>query len=359
MATGGSGVLASLVGVAKALEDSGTKVSVYSVCSGSALFGFPLGTGMPPEEVAELTASVRPGDYIDIAWREIATLVPALARGWCGIIRGGKLEAFYRSHFGDLTMAQLPAPEYAPVWNVEHNRLDCLGPRAYPDMPVAHAIRMAVSMPLFIQPAVLDGLSWRDGGIVEIFLVRPVLDIEPAVDTVIAVNAFLAGSWSPSVTTRASRLAGPGGIVCAVTCSRVPPLLLGSVLAGHAPGGQVHRLLVAAGAVDVAPQRPVQVGEVGLTQAPGSGDRVLAQHCHVIHAPHNAAVCGPRHDQLLPGQRAKRGGRQALAGEFAGDQAGHEAVSVAEICGAHVGLEDGKQRARVGEQQAFAAAGPQ
>jgi hypothetical protein len=36
---------------------------------------------MPPEEVAELTASVRPGDYIDIEWREIATLVPALARG--------------------------------------------------------------------------------------------------------------------------------------------------------------------------------------------------------------------------------------------------------------------------------------
>jgi hypothetical protein len=81
VATGGSGTLASLVGVAKALEDSGTKVSVYSVCSGSALFGFPLGTGMPPEEVAELTASVRPSDYIDIGWREIATLVPALARG--------------------------------------------------------------------------------------------------------------------------------------------------------------------------------------------------------------------------------------------------------------------------------------
>jgi NTE family protein len=57
-------------------------------------------------------------------------------------------------------------------------------------MPVAHAIRRAVSMPLFIQPAVLDGLSWRDGGIVEIFPVRPVLDIEPAVDTVMAVNAF-------------------------------------------------------------------------------------------------------------------------------------------------------------------------
>jgi len=190
VATGGSGALASLVGVAKALEDTGTHVSVYSVCSGSALFGFPLGAGMPAEQVAELSVSVRPGDYIDIGWREIAALVPTLGRGWSGIIRGSKLEAFYRRHLGDLTLAQLRTPVYAPIWNIEHNRLDYLGPRTYPDMPVAHAIRTAVSMPLFIQPAMRDGLSWCDGGIVDIFPVRPVLDIEPAVDTAIAVNAF-------------------------------------------------------------------------------------------------------------------------------------------------------------------------
>jgi NTE family protein len=190
VATGGSGALASLVGVAKALEDSGTEVSVYSVCSGSALFGFPLGAGMSPDEVAELTTSVRPSDYIDIGWRELAALAPTLARGWSGILRGDKLEAFYRGQFGDLTLAQLRTPTYAPIWNVEHNRLDFVGPRTYPDMPVAHAIRMAVSMPLFIRPAECDGLSWCDGGIVDIFPVRPVLDIEHPIDTAVAVNAF-------------------------------------------------------------------------------------------------------------------------------------------------------------------------
>ncbi|HVB44142.1 MAG TPA: patatin-like phospholipase family protein [Streptosporangiaceae bacterium] len=190
VASGGSGALASLVGVAKALEDSGTEVSVYSVCSGSALFGFPLGVGMPPAEVAELTASARPSDYIDVGWREIAALVPTLARGWGGILRGDKLEAFYRGHFGDLTLARLQTPTYAPIWNVEHNRLDFVGPRTYPDMPVARAIRMAVSMPLLIQPVVLDGLAWCDGGIVDIFPVKPVLDIEPAIDTAVAVNGF-------------------------------------------------------------------------------------------------------------------------------------------------------------------------
>lgn len=190
VATGGSGAMACLVGVAKALADSGTTVSVYSVCSGSALFGFPLGAGMPPDEVAELTASVRPGDYVDVGWRELMALVPTMARGWAGLLRGDKLEAFYRRHFGDLTLAQLRTPTYAPIWNVERNRLDFVGPLTYPDLPVARAIRMSVSMPLFLQPVRLNGLSWCDGGIVDIFPVRPVLDIEPAVDTAVAVNAF-------------------------------------------------------------------------------------------------------------------------------------------------------------------------
>jgi NTE family protein len=190
VATGGSGALASLVGVAKALEDSSTKVSVYSVCSGSALFGFPLGAGMSPDEVAELTVSMRPGDYIDVGWREIAALLPTLARGWCGLLRGDRLEAFYRGHLGDLTLAQLSTPTYAPIWNVEQNRLDFVGPRTHPDMPVARAIRMAVSLPLFVQPVALGELSWCDGGIVDIFPVRPLLDIEPAIDTAVAVNGF-------------------------------------------------------------------------------------------------------------------------------------------------------------------------
>ena len=55
---------------------------------------------------------------------------------------------------------------------------------------MARAIRMAVSLPLFIQPVVLDGQSWCDGGIVDIFPVRPLLDIEPAVEVAVAVNCF-------------------------------------------------------------------------------------------------------------------------------------------------------------------------
>ena len=49
---------------------------------------------------------------------------------------------------------------------------------------------MAVSLPLFIQPAGLGDLSWCDGGIVDIFPVVPALDIEPRPDAAVAVNGF-------------------------------------------------------------------------------------------------------------------------------------------------------------------------
>jgi NTE family protein len=188
--TGGSGALASLVGVARALEETGTRASVYSVCSGAALFGFPLGAGMTAEEVAELTASMVPHDYVDPGWRELALLAPKLGSGWAGLLRGDKLESFYRRHLGDLTLGQLAVPTYAPIWNVEHNRVEYLGPRTYPDLPVARALRMAVSLPLFVQPVNLDRLSWCDGGVVDIFPVHPVLDLEPPVRHAIALNGF-------------------------------------------------------------------------------------------------------------------------------------------------------------------------
>ncbi len=190
VSTGGSGALASLVGVARALEESGTTVSVWSLCSGGAMFGFPLAAGLGADEVAEMVASMDPRDYLDMSWRDLAGAVATAGRGWAGLLRGDRLEAFYRDRLGDRRLGELATPAYAPIWNIESNTVEYLGPRTHPEMTVARAIRMAVSLPLFVQPAVLDGRSWCDGGIVDIFPVHPVLDIEPPVDTAIAVNAF-------------------------------------------------------------------------------------------------------------------------------------------------------------------------
>lgn len=190
VATGGSGAMAAIVGVARACEEGGAKLSLISVVSGSALFGFPLGAGLSAETVAEFTLGLRPQDYVDPDWPGLAMILPRLGRGFTGILRGDRLEAAYRELLGDLRLGELVTPTYAPVWNVEHNRLEYLGPITAPDLRVATAVRAAVALPLFYRPVELASGSWCDGGTVDIFSVHPVLDIEPKPDAVLAVNCF-------------------------------------------------------------------------------------------------------------------------------------------------------------------------
>lgn len=190
VATGGSGALASVVGVVRAFEEAGLQPSALAMCSGSALFGFPLAAGVPAEEVADFVLSFHPADYVDVDWRKLAMLVPTAGRGFAGLLVGDRLEQTYRRLLGDRTLGELAIPAYAPVWNVERNRTEYLGPRTHPELPVARAVHMAVALPLFFDPVPLDGGYWCDGGIVDIFPVHPVLDIEPRPDAVLAVNGF-------------------------------------------------------------------------------------------------------------------------------------------------------------------------
>lgn len=190
MATGGSGALASVVGAARALEEAGVTPSVISLCSGSALYGFPLAAGIPAEEVAEFVLSFGPEDYVDPDWGRVARLIPTAARGFAGLIRGDHIEEAYRRLLGDATLGDMPIPAYAPIWNIEENRIEYLGPRTYPQMTVARAVHMAIALPLFLAPVELGGGFWCDGGIVDIFPVRPVLDIEGGCDVALAINGF-------------------------------------------------------------------------------------------------------------------------------------------------------------------------
>jgi len=190
VATGGSGALASVVGAARALEEAGVRPAVISLCSGSSLFGFPVAAGLPAENVAAFMLRIQPEDYVDVDWRKLATLVPRRARGFAGVIKGERIEATYRRLLGDMRLGDLPIPAYAPIWNIEENRVEYLGPRTYPDLPVARAVRMAVALAPFIDPVEFEGGYWCDGGIVDIFPVRPVLDVEKPCDVALAVNGF-------------------------------------------------------------------------------------------------------------------------------------------------------------------------
>lgn len=190
VATGGSGALASVVGVARALEECGTRPAVISVCSGSSLFGFPLGAGLSAGETAAFVLGLDPRDYVGPDWWALARLLPTLGRGVTGLISGDRLEAAYSRRFGAMCLGDLPIPVHAPIWNIEANRVEYLGPTTYPDLTVARAVRMSVALPLFFEPVALEGGSWCDGGIVDIFPVTPLLDGAPPYDVVVAVNGF-------------------------------------------------------------------------------------------------------------------------------------------------------------------------
>lgn len=190
VATGGSGALASVVGVARAFEEAGVHPAVISLCSGSALFGFPLAAGLPAAEVAAFSLALRPEDYIDVSVTRLATLLPRGGRGFGGLVKSDRIEGTYRQLLGDRRLGDLAIPAYAPIWSVEHNRVDYIGPATHPDLPVARAVHMAIALPLFLQPVLYEGEHWCDGGIVDIFPVHPVLDIEEPCDGVVAVNGF-------------------------------------------------------------------------------------------------------------------------------------------------------------------------
>ena len=129
---------------------------MISTCSGSALFGFLLGAGLTADEAATFVLALNARDYVDVDWTALAKVVPTLGRGFAGIVKGDALEATYRRLLGDMRLAELPIPTYAPIWNVEENRVDFLGPKTYPDVPVARAIRLAVTIPLFINPVATE-----------------------------------------------------------------------------------------------------------------------------------------------------------------------------------------------------------
>jgi NTE family protein len=97
---------------------------------------------------------------------------------------------------GDVTLGELPIPVWLPVFNIEDNRVDYLGPDSHPDLPAARAVRMAVGLPLAIQPAEFDSGWWLDGGIVDILPSEPFV-ADDVCDVAVVVNGFYQEGFVP------------------------------------------------------------------------------------------------------------------------------------------------------------------
>lgn len=187
--SGGSGATSSTVGLQRAFEEAGLAPAALSAASGGVLFAALWACGLDAAAVARFWLGLRRTDYLDPDWGALARSAGRALGGWAGLIRGQALERSVRTLIGDRRLGETPVPFSMPAWNIDRNRVEIFGSRTTPDLPVSVAVRTAIAIPVFVEPVKLGGHLYGDGGIVDIFPVRPVLEATP--DQVVGLNCYL------------------------------------------------------------------------------------------------------------------------------------------------------------------------
>jgi len=187
--SGGSGATSAVVGVQRAFEEAHLGPAVISACSGAVLFAAPWACGLPSEKIARFWLTLPRRGYLDPDWKSLAKSTGRALGGWAGLLRGEALEHSVRDLVGDRRLGETHIPFAMPAWNVDLNRVEVFSSHTTPDLPVATAVRVAVSIPIFVEPVAVKGHLYGDGGIVNIFPVRPV--VAEGVDAVVGVNCYL------------------------------------------------------------------------------------------------------------------------------------------------------------------------
>jgi NTE family protein len=190
VASGGSGALASLCGVRRALEEADAEVSAISACSGAVLFASLWAFGLSAEEMLRFWTSLRMSDYVDPDWRAVLRAWRRGFRDFAGLMRGEAIERTFRARFGDTRLGDARTPLFIPAWDIDRNRLVHIGSTTTPDLPLAVAVRTAISIPIFYEPVRIGGHLYGDGGIVSIFPARPLASLRPRLDMVLGVNCY-------------------------------------------------------------------------------------------------------------------------------------------------------------------------
>jgi NTE family protein len=189
VASGGSGALSSLVGVQRAFEEAGIEPVAISASSAAVLFALPWACGADSEAIARFWLTLPRAGYLDPEWSALPRALLHAFREWTGLLRGEALEKSFRQWFGDRRLGETRIPFSLVVWNIDLNRVEYIGTRETPDLPVAVAARVSIAIPIFVQPVRLGGHLYADGGIVDVFPLRPVLSAKP--DVILGVNCYL------------------------------------------------------------------------------------------------------------------------------------------------------------------------
>jgi len=195
VASGGSGATAAVVGVRRAFEEAGLEPAIISACSGSVLFASLWACGLSAEQIARFWLEIPTSDYIDPNWRALARGALHRFRSTTGLLRGEAIERTFRRRLGRRTLGETQIPFAAVVWNIDDNRVEFLSSRHTPDLEVARVARIAISIPIMVEPVQIGNTWYGDGGIVDIFPTGPLADAAP-IDLVIATNSYLPENFA-------------------------------------------------------------------------------------------------------------------------------------------------------------------
>ena len=189
VASGGSGATSAVVGVQRAFEEAGLLPSAIAACSASVLFAGLWACGLDSAAIARFWLTLPRRGYVDPDWSALLRSTGRALGGWAGLLRGEALERSLRDVVGNRCLGETDVPFSLPAWNVDLNRVEFFGTRTTPRIPVALALRVGIAIPIFVEPVRVGKHLYGDGGVVNIFPVRPVIAEAP--ELILGLNCYL------------------------------------------------------------------------------------------------------------------------------------------------------------------------
>jgi NTE family protein len=177
----------SLIGVARAFEEAGLEPAEIVSCSGGAIWGSMWAAGMTAQEMAEFSLSWQPEEYLDIQWLKLPRFALSALRGFTGIAKGEAIERLFARRLHEMRCGETPIPITTIVYNMDLGTVEYFGTKRTPDVPVGHLVRVAIALPLFIESVEVHGHLYVDGGVIEVWPARPVVE-DGSFDRVFGVN---------------------------------------------------------------------------------------------------------------------------------------------------------------------------
>ena len=188
--SGGSGSCVAACGVARALEEAGIEPHAISVCSGSALWGSMMASGLSAQEMVDLTLNWQPEDYLDIQWTRLPRFAMAAMRGFTGLAKGDAIERLFNRQLWNMSVGETPIPIYSIAYNIDTGMLETFGSTITPKLTIAELVRVAIALPLLVEAVRIGEHLYADGGVVDVFPAQPLIEHEK-LDLYIGVNTIL------------------------------------------------------------------------------------------------------------------------------------------------------------------------